>query len=369
MMRGRGSAVPRCGGGDGNDARQTRPRARSEDDSSTPPQLGHQILDAMHGFLTVKVMDGGFASQLSRHVGEIDGHPLWSARFLAENPEAVFRVHLEYLQAGASIILTNSYQASIPGFMEHLGLSEESSEALIELSATLARRAVDEYLATAAAGGALLARPLVAGSVGPYGAALHNGSEYRGEYVDTVSEEEMAAWHEPRIRALQRAGVDFLAIETLPALEEARAVIRLLAEKFPNLKAWVSFSCKDDQHISNGRLFHETAAECWKLAAPGQLLGVGVNCLPPRWVAPLLQSVHSRHPNIPLVTYPNSGETWEPVTGWSWQEKQVPLSDYVPDWIRNGARYIGGCCRTYEEDTASMVKAVKRCRTKLARTS
>ncbi|MCL4131837.1 UNVERIFIED_CONTAM: hypothetical protein GTU68_000814 [Idotea baltica] len=187
-------------------------------------------------FVKARLLDGGFASTMQLLGKEVDGDPLWTSRCLQTDPEAIVKVHSAFLHAGAEILITASYQASIDGFCTHLKISREQSIQLIKDSVTLAKVAVSNF-----------DRPdrdiLVAGSIGPYGACLADGSEYSGSYVQHLTEQELMDWHQPRLEALLDAGVDLLALETIPALAEALALLKLL-KKYPSAKAWVSFSCK-----------------------------------------------------------------------------------------------------------------------------
>lgn len=294
----------------------------------------------------VLVLDGGFSSQVSCHVGTtVDGDPLWSARFLQTNPEEVVDTHLDFLRAGADVISTNTYQASIEGFQKHLGLSPEDSYKLICEAVHLAKRARDTYLKECQEKPPEFV-PLVVGSVGPYGAHLHDGSEYTGDYADNTPSETIKAWHTPRIKALIEAGVDLLAFETIPCEKEALVLMELLKE-YPDMKAWLSFSCQDDTFIAHGENFKEVVKKCWHMN-PEQLLAIGVNCCSPKIVIKLLKGINDDEDSpIPFITYPNSGEKYNPQLGWIDRDKCEALEDFVHDWLDMGVKYVGGCCRTY----------------------
>lgn len=309
----------------------------------------------------VMVLDGGFATQLSVHVGKhVDGDPLWSARFNATNPNAVFRTHLDFLEAGADCIMTNTYQASIEGYMEYLDLSEEGSLQLIKSTVKLAQIARTKYLAE----NNVDKIPLVVASIGPYGAHLHDGSEYTGEYADYVSVDTLQKWHRCRIDACLEVGVDVLGIETIPCKLEAEAILDLMCEEYPHIKFWIAFQCKDSMRTARGENFAETATYIWNKAKDlmnDNLVAVGVNCVHPEFVTPLFKSVNEKRPikeRIPLIVYPNSGEVYSVESGWQGKEHCVPLEHYVPQWAELGARFIGGCCRTYARDIKRIKQAV-----------
>uniref|UniRef100_A0A1B6KMJ4 Hcy-binding domain-containing protein n=1 Tax=Graphocephala atropunctata TaxID=36148 RepID=A0A1B6KMJ4_9HEMI len=295
----------------------------------------------------VMLVDGGFSTQLSLYVGNcVDGDPLWSAKFLETNKQACIQTHRDFIRAGADILITNTYQASIEGFKDYLNLDKEESIELIKESVEFVKKAIALELGDESYGNQR--RVLIAGSVGPYGAGLHDGSEYRGEYVETTSPDTIIAWHTPRIEALLDAGVDLLAIETIPALAEAEVLLNLL-KKYPKAKAWLSFSCKDEEHTSHGERICDVAARCWSLNS-NQLVAVGVNCLHPSYVTPLLKSIHKKLPKIPLIAYPNSGERYNAQLGqWEDKDKCVPVVNYIRSWLELGVQFIGGCCRTDAE--------------------
>ncbi|CAG5055730.1 unnamed protein product [Parnassius apollo] len=280
----------------------------------------------------VLVLDGGFSSQISCHVSTTaEGDPLWSARFLQTNPEDVFHTHLDFLCAGADVISTNTYQASVEGFVKHLGVSSEEGLGLIRLAVDLAERARDTYLEDNDGTPRRNLKPLIAGSVGPYGAYLHDGSEYLGNYADKISSETMKEWHKPRIKTLLESGVDLLAMETIPCFKEAEVLINLLKE-YPSAKAWLSFSCKDDKSLAHGEDFQTTVIKCWE-ANPKQLLALGVNCCAPKVVSNLLRGINDGREPIPLVTYPNSGEAYCPEIGWTDKDKVDSIDKYVHEWL------------------------------------
>lgn len=299
----------------------------------------------------VKLLDGGFSSQLSRHLNmeaENTSHPLWCARFLLTDPVSVVNTHRDYIRAGADIVITNTYQASIDGFQKYFELSACDSYRLIKDAVFFVKRAIALENVSQPLG----RKVLIAGSVGSYGACLHDGSEYRGDYVKKVPLELIKNWHRPRISALVEAGVDYLAIETIPALAEAEVLVELLRE-FPNQKAWVSFSCKDNKHNSAGDDISQAARKLWSMNAD-QLIAVGVNCLHPSLVSRLITSIREANkfgPPIPTIAYPNNGEHYDTSKKcWVKQNGSPPVHSYLPEWLDRGVSVIGGCCKTTADD-------------------
>ncbi|MEU1720858.1 homocysteine S-methyltransferase [Actinomadura sp. ATCC 39365] len=278
--------------------------------------------------MSTLVLDGGLSTHLESLGADLRDE-LWSARLLLEQPELIRRVHADYYAAGADVATTASYQATIPGFQRR-GLDRSEAERLIRLSVELAGQARDEA-----------GRGLVAASVGPYGAYLANGAEYTGDY--DLDEEGLLAWHRPRWEILAAAGADLLACETIPSYAEARALAGLLAAT-PEVKAWVSFSCRDAEHINDGTPIDRAAA---LFSGNPQVVAVGVNCTAPRHIPGLVARLSG---GLPVVVYPNSGETWD-----AERRRWLGLSDPVEyglaakEWERAGASLIGGCCRTTPE--------------------
>ena len=220
----------------------------------------------------VVILDGALATELERHGADLRD-PLWSAKILLENPDLIRQVHLDYFTAGANVATTASYQATIPGLM-YRGLSREQAADVLRLSVTLARQARDEFETRAI-------KPLVAASIGCYGASLHNGAEYHGNYG--LSVQQLIDWHRPRVEILANAGADLLALETVPSLDEVEALVTLFRD-FPNTPAWLSLSCQDERRLCHGETFADAVALANELP---NIIAVGVNCTPPRFIGGL----------------------------------------------------------------------------------
>lgn len=283
------------------------------------------------------VLDGALATELEARGCDLRD-PLWSARVLIEAPELIRAVHADYFAAGADCAITASYQATFAGFARR-GLSEQQSAALMRLAVQLAAEARDAFWANEA-NRAGRPRPLVAASVGPYGAYLADGSEYSGDYE--LSEDELIEFHRPRLAELVAAGPDLLACETIPCMAEARALVRLLAE-FPEQRAWVSFSARDGAHTCHGEPIGACAA--WLDQCP-QVVAIGVNCSAPRHIADLVRAIRAAT-HKPIVVYPNSGERYSAAeNAWDGRGEADDLAQQARLWQACGAQLIGGCCRT-----------------------
>ncbi|MEV5843888.1 homocysteine S-methyltransferase [Streptomyces sp. NPDC048179] len=287
------------------------------------------------------VLDGGMSNQLAS-AGHDLSDELWSARLLADRPDAVGDAHLAYFRAGADVAITASYQATFEGFAQR-GIGPEEAARLLALSVELGRDAVrrarDEGIV----------RPLwVAASVGPYGAMLADGSEYRGRYG--VSVDELERFHRPRIEVLAGAGPDVLALETVPDADEAAALLR--AVRGLGVPAWLSYS------VAGGRTrAGQPLEEAFAPAADvDEVIAVGVNCCAPQDVEFAVETA-VRVTGKPVVVYPNSGEVWDAEVR-AWTGRSTFTAEQVAGWREAGARLIGGCCRVGPEGIAGIARVV-----------
>ena len=261
---------------------------------------------------------------------------LWSARLLRDDPAEIAAVHRAYYRAGATVATTASYQASVDGFVR-AGVARDEARRLVRSSVAIAREVRDELAEDGRT-------RWVAASVGPYGAVLADGSEYRGRYG--LGPQELRDFHAPRLELLAETGPDLLAVETIPDADEAEVLVDLVDDL--GLPAWFAYSV-DGLATRAGQPLHDAFVAA---AAGTYVFAVGVNCCPPGDVLPALQIARSAT-DKPLVAYPNSGETWDAaVRGWS----GPPAYDVTlaPAWVTAGARYVGGCCRVGPDDIARL---------------
>ncbi len=284
-------------------------------------------------------LDGGLATLL-----EACGHdlssPMWSARLLLDDPAAIVAAHRRYYLAGARVAITSSYQASFQGFAA-LGLDDAAIRDVLRAStacASAARRQFDDGVDR-----------WVAASVGPYGAVLADGSEYRGDYGMTAAQ--LRDWHGPRFEILCESGADVLAIETLPCLAEVQALVGLLAGS--GMGAWLSLSAQHGRTRAG-----EPIAEAFALAGScPEVIAVGVNCCGAAEVAELT-SMAAEITGKPAVAYPNSGETWNPLSR-NWSGPVDFDTAEVRSWVGAGAALVGGCCRVGPASVSRIASALQ----------
>ncbi|WP_223809784.1 homocysteine S-methyltransferase [Sulfurospirillum multivorans] len=298
----------------------------------------------------VLIIDGAFGTELERKGYDINDS-LWSAKFLMEKPEAIAEVHLDYLKAGSDCITTASYQASFEGFMKR-GMSEEEAKELIQSSITIAQNVRDTFWENEQ-NHLKREKPLVAASVGPYGAYLADGSEFRGNYG--LSVEALMDFHRKRLTTLIEAKPDLLACETIPCLIEAKALCKLL-EEHPTMSAWVSFSAKDGTHINSGESIRECTAF---FETQKQIVAIGINCTAPQYIESLIDEIKAVS-SKPIIVYPNGGSTYNALTKtWDGISQSSSYGKMAYTWYQKGARIIGGCCQTTPEDIAQIAQWVR----------
>ncbi|MEU1123798.1 homocysteine S-methyltransferase [Streptomyces sp. NPDC005899] len=300
------------------------PPARTPQD---PPArtLGEALRDG-----TV-LLDGGLSNQLQEQGCDLSGG-LWSARLLADAPEQIEAAHAAYVRAGAQVLTTAGYQATFEGFARH-GVGPAGAAELMARGGDSARRAA------ATAGREVW----VAASVGPYGAMLADGSEYRGRYG--LSVRELERFHRPRAEVLAGARPDVLALETVPDIDEAEALLRAV-EDLP-VPVWLSYSVAGDRTRAGQPL-----AEAFGLVAGNdQVVAVGVNCCAPEDADAAVELAATC--GKPVVVYPNSGEEWDAARR-EWTGASTFRPERVRDWQRAGARLVGGCCRVGPADIAGL---------------
>jgi homocysteine S-methyltransferase len=275
----------------------------------------------------VVLLDGGLATELERRGNDLSS-ALWSARLVRDDPDEIVAVHRAFYAAGAEVATAASYQASF----DRLG---DEAETLLRRSVELARRGGDGW---------------VAASVGPYGAVLADGSEYRGDYGLSVAE--LRRFHRRRIGVLADAGADVLAVETIPCLAEVEAVLAELDDL--GAPAWLSLTC-----LGRRTRAGEPAEEAFAMARDcAAVFAVGVNCTAPGDVPDLVALATARS-GKPAVAYPNSGEIWGAARrAWSGRSAFDPAD--VQRWTDAGARLVGGCCRVGLADIADLAEVISR---------
>lgn len=294
------------------------------------------------------LLDGGLATQLEAQGCDI-GNSLWSASLLTSNTQAIVDASRAYLDAGAECIATASYQASRGGFAS-LGFSEGEADEIMLLSVEIAKRARDEFLADNPKCERI---PLIAASIGPYGAALHDGSEYTGRY--DAGAEELRAFHDDRLQLFDNSDADVLACETIPSVTEAEVLAGLLREC--TTPAWVSFSCRDERCISDGTPVEDVAI---LFRDHPTVLAVGINCTPPQYASSLIRKIHDVLPDKAILAYPNSGETYDVMdNSWSGTVSPLDCASAAEDWVSAGATLVGGCCRMGPGHIRAMAKRIR----------
>lgn len=293
------------------------------------------------------IIDGALGTQIQKNGYDVNDS-LWSAKFLNKNPDVIKEVHRQYLNAGADIIITSSYQASIEGFLQK-GFSKEEAIRLIKLSINIAKDTRDEFWKINKKENRI--KPLVAASIGPYGAYLADGSEYSGNYK--ISDEKLKEFHKERLELILEEKPDLLAIETIPILKEVKLIVEVLKE-LENIPTWVCFSAKDENTTNS----NDDIKECMNFLQNQNCIdAVGINCTAPQYIPQLIENIKSVCTK-PIVAYPNGGSRYNPTTK-VWERGDISSSEYAKLahlWFTKGASIIGGCCETGPKEVKEIRK-------------
>lgn len=261
-------------------------------------------------------------------------HKLWTAKLIQTNPELIIKAHMAYLQAGANCITSSGYQATLEGFME-MGETNVQARMLLLRSVDLALQARDLFVLKNQ-----IATPIyVAASMGPYGAFLADGSEYRGDYK--ITEQQLRLFHASRIEILASSEADFFAFETIPSIVEVKVLASLL--KVASKPSWISFSCKNELYLNDGSKISDAA----KLVANHPtVFAIGVNCTAPKYISKIIENLKIATPDKKIIVYPNSGEVYHSKSkSWLGMSHPETFEKMAIEWNEIGADIIGGCCR------------------------
>ncbi|MGI9530104.1 homocysteine S-methyltransferase [Lutimonas sp.] len=288
------------------------------------------------------ILDGGLSNVLESMGCDLN-HPLWTAKLIETHPDLLIKTHLIYLEAGARIISSAGYQASIEGYLS-LGKTKEEAIELIAGSLDLVLRAKKLYIEKN--------RPdylvQVAASMGPYGAFLADGSEYSGDYK--ISDRELTTFHQSRIEIYENKGADYLAFETIPSFQEVKVLSKLL-DQCPS-QSWVSFSCKNDSQLNDGTQISDAVS---LLSEHPTIFALGVNCTAPKYMTTIIATIKEYAPQKKIIIYPNSGEVYHADSKtWSGISDPLVFEKMALEWSKKGADIIGGCCRIGPEHIAKL---------------
>ncbi|XP_070213250.1 homocysteine S-methyltransferase YbgG-like isoform X2 [Littorina saxatilis] len=264
--------------------------------------------------------------------------PLWSALLVKTQPQAIVDLHKQFYRSGADIVVTATYQASIEGYVKKFGMTQSEAADVVTEGINLAKQARHQMQSESGR------KCWVAGSVGPYGATLCDMSEYHGKYAEKMTSQELTEWHSRRLAAIVKGQPDILAVETIPVVKEAEAILESL-KSFPESRAWVSFQCKDEAHTGHGEKLSDAIRTSLQ---SDNVIAVGVNCTNANYITPLLKSLSHLDIKVPILVKPNKG-------GLSGEAPATTsLDEKAPEWIQHGATWLGGCCYYGPRDIASL---------------
>ncbi len=292
------------------------------------------------------IIDGGLSNALEEQGCDLN-HKLWTASLIEKNPEAIIQAHFDYIKSGAQCITTSSYQASIPGLID-IGYTRDAAKAIITKSVQLAEIAIQRAMDS----GIVTRRPLIAASIGPYGAYLADGSEYRGDYG--VSDEKLRAFHDEKIKLLDRSNADILACETIPGFQEAQVLSDILNDV--DKPVWISFSCRDEHHLNDGSDIKDGVL---LFRNHPKVFAFGANCTDPKYISGIITYIKASAGDKKIIVYPNSGEVYNAKSK-TWAGLSIPkfFVEMAKEWSGLGADIIGGCCRIGPEHISRLSKTL-----------
>jgi len=288
----------------------------------------------------VFVLDGGFGSLLESLGYDVNKHDLWSGGANMDRPDLVSKAHKKFIDAGADIIMTNTYHCCIKKLQETRGFTVEQGEEVINKAVKLAKEAMADANREV----------FLVGSIGPYATYFRDASEYSGAYVKKpgFQEQTIIDYYLQQATPLLKSGVKSLVFETIPSLKEVECVGKVLEQLDSDVRAWIVVTCKDGKTTRSGDLFSEVVR-----MANGfeKVTAVGANCTSPLHITELLQNAQIESTkNKPIVVYPNSGEVYSPENKKFEGDTKINLiAEMIPSWYRLGARIFGGCCRVLPE--------------------
>ena len=291
------------------------------------------------------ILDGGLSNVLESFGCNLN-QELWSAKMLIDQPEQIVKAHLAYLQAGAQCITSSSYQATLSGF-EKIGLNRSVAAKMMIKSVQLAEKARSIYLKESRNTESIF----LAASIGPYGAFLADGSEYRGDY--RITDDELRKFHAEKITILESTNFDFLAFETIPSLQEIKILSELISQC--SKPCWISFSCRDSEFLNDGNKITDAVKIC---SSTNNLFAIGVNCTAPKYISSIIKKIRPVVKDKKIIVYPNSGEIYLPESK-SWKGISDPdiFQKMASEWLGLGVNIIGGCCRIGPEHITKLIKS------------
>lgn len=306
------------------------------------------------------LLDGGQATEYERRGADLSRGALWSARLIADSPSLVREVARAYLLSGADIVSTATYQATVEGIARNFLASTEDATEIFQNGVRLVCDERDKFWAEHKNNSRR--KPIVAGSIGSYGACMADGSEYSGHYDHTIGEFE--DFHLPRALLATQAAADLLAFETIPNDTEAQAIVRMMTNhhELSTIPYYISLFCSDEQKLGCGADIGDTLAALLRQNCHSKnLVALGVNCVSPRLghrLVPIFRAkIRSTLESLDIgygwivrvVLYPNSGEAWTREKGWYQGSCKITMSDWTQLVYAAKPDIAGGCCQTTPE--------------------
>ena len=311
----------------------------------------------------ILLLDGGFGTMVQQYgFGEEEYRgerfAAWPGRLAGCNdllsltqPEAVERIHAAYLEAGADIVTTDSFNANALSLAEY-GLEEHVYE-ICRAAAAVARGAADAFTARTP-----LKPRFVGGSMGPTSHTLSLSSDVDSPAARDVAFDAMARAYREQARGLLDGGIDLLLLETFFDALNAKAAIYAVEELFAERGARVPVIVSGTLTESGRTLAGQTVEAFYASVAHAEPLAVSLNCsFGARALLPYLERL-AAVAETRVAVYPNAGL---PNVMGGYDETPAMFAADVEEYMRRGLVNIaGGCCGTTPDHIRELAKIAGR---------
>lgn len=307
----------------------------------------------------ILVMDGGQGTELENRGIKV-ANPVWSTiPFISESfwsnessrdRQIVKEMFDDFIKVGSRILMTTTYQTSFKSVSENTPIKTlKEYNQLLERIVAFSRECIgeDKYLI---------------GCIGAWGA--HVCCEFTGDYGANPERIDFLEYFRPQLQNFNSSEqIDLIGFETIPNVHELKAILSW-DESIISKPFYIGLSVHENGVLRDGTTMKEVADIIKSLGDKlnPNLMLLGINCVSFNHSHLILSSLHKELPDMPMIVYPNSGEIYDTVKKiWLHNENQkVTWDDVVKSYIENGARIIGGCCRTSPQDIKDIVQAIEK---------
>ena len=287
----------------------------------------------------IKLLDGSLSYPLEKKGYNLN-KKLWTGDALINKPNAIKKVHKDYLDAGADFISTSTYQMSYK-VLKEMGYDINDIKGIFKRSVNLVEQAIAETNTK---------REIkIVGSYGPYGASLADGSEFTGKY--NTSDKIIMDYHQENMNIIKDLDIDIILYETIPCLREIEILSKLVEEY--EKEVWVSFTCNKDLEFRDGSSIIKA---CKILSSKKNISTIGMNCFSPLLAKEALKKL-KENSSKKILIYPNSGEIYNNKDK-DWYGENFFDYSMIKKWLALSPDIIGGCCRVGPDEINNMRKEI-----------